>query len=324
MTWKSILIATFAALQVHAAELPKQVFLPTTPFRSSHPYITGETFREFSDHVFDPTVTLDPYKVRCGDTIFVIWDYLDYFFQELHPLIPEPYILITHHFFGESDSPYPGPDLAFYLDDEKLLGWFTHNVDREHPKLHPLPLGIGSPINPFGNKETFDAFLETHKGWPAQKDQVLYLNFSLHTYPGRSAVYNIFKGKPFCTDYIAANKKNLPYFKDLWEYLMDVRRHKFVLSPRGNGLDCFRTWEALLAGSYPVVLTSTLDPLFENLPVVIVKDWNEVTEAFLEKKYEELSHPDQNYEWEKIYIPYWFNKINSLREQARQEWTAKS
>jgi hypothetical protein len=46
-----------------------------------------------------------------------------------------------------------------------------------------------------------------------------------------------------------------------------------VLSARGNGLDCHRTWELLLLGSIVITRTSPLDPLFEDLPVAIVKDW---------------------------------------------------
>ena len=33
------------------------------------------------------------------------------------------------------------------------------------------------------------------------------------------------------------------------EYLRTLGQHRFVLSPRGNGLDAHRTWEALMVGS---------------------------------------------------------------------------
>ena len=35
------------------------------------------------------------------------------------------------------------------------------------------------------------------------------------------------------------------------QYLMALGQHRFVLSPRGNGLDAHRTWEALLVGAIP-------------------------------------------------------------------------
>jgi hypothetical protein len=57
----------------------------------------------------------------------------------------------------------------------------------------------------------------------------------------------------------------------------------FEASPRGKGLDCFRTWEALFLGSIPIVQSSSLDPLFldEGLPVAIVESYREVTPANL-------------------------------------------
>ena len=33
------------------------------------------------------------------------------------------------------------------------------------------------------------------------------------------------------------------------EYLRTLGQHRFVLSPRGNGLDAHRTWEALMVGT---------------------------------------------------------------------------
>jgi len=59
--------------------------------------------------------------------------------------------------------------------------------------------------------------------------------------------------------------------------LMEYGRHAFVISPHGRALDCYRTWEALLAGCIPVVKTSPIDYLYRDLPVAVVADWNEIT-----------------------------------------------
>ena len=45
---------------------------------------------------------------------------------------------------------------------------------------------------------------------------------------------------------------------DLWRYYIHIARSKFVLSPPGLGMDCYRTWEALYLGSIPIVLNSSL------------------------------------------------------------------
>ena len=50
---------------------------------------------------------------------------------------------------------------------------------------------------------------------------------------------------------------------------------KFVLCPTGTGLDTHRVYEALACGATPVVLHSTLDPLYAKLPVCILNSWTD-------------------------------------------------
>jgi len=59
-------------------------------------------------------------------------------------------------------------------------------------------------------------------------------------------------------------------------------KYKYVLSPHGNGLDCHRTWESLALGCIPIMKSSSLDPMFEGLPVLIVSDWSMITEELLD------------------------------------------
>ena len=62
--------------------------------------------------------------------------------------------------------------------------------------------------------------------------------------------------------------------KECWQSHADFL---FEISPQGNGLDCYRTWEALLLQTIPIVRSSTLDPLYDGLPVAIVDSWEDVT-----------------------------------------------
>merc|ERR1712238_335232 len=63
---------------------------------------------------------------------------------------------------------------------------------------------------------------------------------------------------------------------DVWR---EYAQHKFVVSPLGVGLDCYRTWETLVLGSIPIVPYSELvDELFDGLPVKRVSTWAEVDE----------------------------------------------
>ena len=85
----------------------------------------------------------------------------------------------------------------------------------------------------------------------------------------------------------------------------------FVVSPEGNGLDCYRTWEALYLGCIPVVKSNSLNQLYENLPVVIVDDWHQVTREFLQEQLDVIKN--KKYEQEKLSIYYWFGRINEYK-----------
>ena len=45
------------------------------------------------------------------------------------------------------------------------------------------------------------------------------------------------------------------------ELLRIYTNYAFIVSPHRNGLDCHRTWEALVLGCIPIVKTSPIDDL---------------------------------------------------------------
>ena len=91
------------------------------------------------------------------------------------------------------------------------------------------------------------------------------------------------------------------------------RQYPLWLSPPGNGIDCHRTWEALYLDIVPIVWHSTLDPLYENLPIIIINDINEINEEFLQKKLHEISlkklQQPPIYQYEKLRNAFWHEMI---------------
>lgn len=265
---------------------------------SSAPFVSGDTFRVHVDHIFDETTkALQPEKVRAGDIIFIKtdWEYLEEFFTRYHPQIAHPYILLTHN----SDHGAPGP-FGNYLDDPKILAWFAQNVEGEvHPKLHPIPIGIANKCWEHGNPRIFSSLLPLAEN--QDRPYFCYLNFEPSTYPKeRPYVRSLFAEQPWCT---------VSKTKDLTHYLQDLSQSKFVISPRGNGIDCHRTWEALLMGAIPIVRSSSLDPLFSDLPVLIVDDWETISESYLKEQYEIIKQ--KAHQREKLFIEYWIKQIRS-------------
>jgi hypothetical protein len=260
-------------------------------------YLSSNSFQKIADHVIDATRTFDFEQVKDGDIIYVESCILYYFSQYIQPKLSKNYILITHG----HDQSIPGR-YSHLLNDPKIIAWYAQNVDNyHHEKLFPIPIGI---YRNFQSRGLMTHFENTLKKLPEiKKEHLAYMNFCIGTNAReRSLVYDIFKNKSFCYN---AGRKNLE------GYLLDIASSKFVISPFGGGIDCYRTWEALYMGSIPVVKTSDLNPLYEDLPVVIVKDWNEVTEEFLNQKYLELQ--GKKYNFEKIHLNYWRDVINAKR-----------
>jgi len=279
----------FVAFQIHAQNDLRE---------SSAPFISGDTFRSFADYVYDETNTMfNPRRVKYGDIIFVKTDMIKNFFKNKHPHIKYPYVLITHN----SDLAVPG-QFAEMLNDSKILSWYGQNIEGyEHSKLIHIPIGLANRYWGHGSIEKMSEIRSQIE--KISRNKLVYLNISVGTYPKeRTQVYEMFKDKAFCFD---------SELKPYEEYLKDLASCKFVLSPRGNGIDCHRTWEALYLGSIPIVKTSDLDPLYEGLPVVIVKDWSIITEEFLEKTYSEMLLIYFNFE--KLVTEYWQSELTKYK-----------
>lgn len=96
------------------------------------------------------------------------------------------------------------------------------------------------------------------------------------------------------------------------ETWQNMSKYAFVLSPFGNGMDCHRTWEALLCGCIPIVRTPVFRELLENLPVLIVEKWEDVTLQLLKQTVYEfkLKHQQNLFQYERLHLSYyvkWWN-----------------
>jgi hypothetical protein len=276
---------------------------------SSYPYISGYTWWHFCDWKLthpdfgkNTYERFNPEEVKLGDTIFVEYDCLEAFARTYLPQIRDKVILITANYGYHGDMPIPGP-FAFLLDDEKVAAWFVQNIDRAPTeKLIPMPIGLASNYHPHGNTMLIDSMVPTALK-ERERPILMYLNFSLS--PERD----------LCVNHFSLLNVKLEPRKSYAAYLRDLTKSIFVISPPGGGIDCHRTWEALLFGCYPVLKSTTLDPLFDDLPVVIVQDWAEVTPEFLQERYRELR--SRTWSRDKLYSPYWFQKVHEIQERIR-------
>lgn len=298
--------------------------------QASFPYISGDTLRSECDFVIDEKqIPFDPSNVKHGDTIFINPGYgksLEFFFTKIHPLIKSRYILVTHN----GDKAVPG-NFVKYLHSKKIVAWFGVNADgAAHPKMVCLPIGIANQHWPNGNIELLSKVRNVLPG--CVKDNLLYMNFSLKTnMTERTRVQNLFRDAPFCKVAVqGVQHQYYQYMKDCGagrqtgvvnpcdlheQYLYDVAHSKFVLSPQGNGIDCYRTWEALLLGAVPIVKHSVIDPVFAGLPVLLIDDWQQVTQEFLEKEYAAMH--TKTWCMERLFADYWIEQIQAMQHTVR-------
>jgi len=64
-------------------------------------------------------------------------------------------------------------------------------------------------------------------------------------------------------------------------------------------MDCHRTWEALCLGAIPILKAPDFRQMFEDLPVLIVNEWTEITRELLDNTLKEFKQKK-----------YWLNDIN--------------
>lgn len=94
-------------------------------------------------------------------------------------------------------------------------------------------------------------------------------------------------------------------------YFASLPTYKFVVSPEGNGIDCHRHYEALMAGCIPIIEEHEgIREKYKGCPVLYTKDYSEITPAYLEAVYADMK--DQVYNFSKLLLSSY-----SLEEQAQ-------
>lgn len=192
--------------------------------------------------------------------------------------------------------------------------WFAANREHIAPNLFAIPIGItndcnDSPIHRvYGNISVMEQALTE----PRSIKNTAYMNFQIHTYPQeREPVYNMFKDKPWVTVGSAEHTLN-----GRLRYLRDIRSHKFVLCPRGNGVDTHRLWETLYMECIPIVKRHIAMNDFTDLPICWIDDWSEVTPEFLESEYKRITQSTWNLE--KLNFSYWAKLIQTHASRYTQ------
>jgi len=90
-----------------------------------------------------------------------------------------------------------------------------------------------------------------------------------------------------------------------------MRKYAFCLCPEGYGIDTHRVWEAIIIGAIPVLKSSSLDNMYNKFPVIIVKNWKDVTKSKLLNEYNKINKKKYNYS--SLYLNFWKKQLKINR-----------
>jgi hypothetical protein len=292
-----------------------------------------ELYTNYLGNHFNPS---DLDKVKSGDIVWIRAAAFQQFYKEALPKLKAPIVLIIN----DGDECFPatvskGIDIEAVLANKNIIHIFAQNCDYSGSsnKISHLPIGIdfhtiayrdpengfwGQKGSPMEQERILDELLKTLQPTYLRKKRA-YVDFQLNdSMRNGYCRLHVPKGENRESIYKKIIKTNLidygPQMSrgDLWKRKGQCA---FSVSPHGNGLDCHRTWEDLVLGCIVIVKTSPLDPLYEGLPVVIVKDWEEVNQENFDlwiKKYgDAFTNPEYR---EKLTHKYWMKKIRAAAE----------
>lgn len=280
------------------------------------------------------------HNIQSGDVVWVQCRFLGRFYKEILPVIQNPFVLVV----TDGDESFPSNsglclnEIEDFLANDLLIHIFAQNSDYTGLSNKVSHLPIGMDFHTVAYKGIDGGWGE--KGSPSDQEHTLK-NILNELLPTDQRILGAFVDFQLSDSMHGSFQRYLQFGEDrtsifhrlmhtgLIEYAGFLRRTdlwkkkgKFVfsISPHGNGLDCHRTWEDLVLGCIVIVKTSTLDPMYEGLPVVIVNDWSEITKENLEtwlSHYHDAS-TNPNYR-EKLTNSYWIKQIQDKAKPYKTE-----
>jgi len=228
-------------------------------------FICGDEFKALCDFSFDE----DGFKKNENKNQFfkepLVFIKTDYLFDLIDKVVSEPIRIITHNSDLCIDEKY-----IPLLNCENIIHWYGQNISINHPKLSSIPIGIANPKWPHGNKQILQECVnKNHK-----KTNLVYANFTVGTNPTERGL---------CLSSVKKNSIDFISGLSFENYLDDLSKSMFSISPNGNGIDCHKTWESLYLNTIPIVTKSINSSQYSHLPILIIEKWDDLDKIELNR-----------------------------------------
>lgn len=262
----------------------------------------------------DNYVTGNKFIEACED-LDITFAKMDYVFEGFNDVSKKE----GRHVFVTHQSDYSLHQKLYENLPSNVKIWFAENC--EIPPGDSRVVGIPNGLNNLtlvSNKtskwgrysSSFGHICDFHQDLFSQNEKekswrnLCYMNFTPSTcWEERSSLLKIMKGKSWVTEKTGTSHL---------EFSDDVYHHPFILSPKGNGYDCVRTWESLYLRSIPVIKRCAVMEHFEELPILLIDDWSQISESFLLKKLEE--YKERKFDMSKATMAYWRDVLRRAKE----------
>ena len=151
---------------------------------------------------------------------------------------------------------------------------FSQNCLIKAKNLVPIPIGIE-------NTQWFNhAIFHKVRKMDIPKTKNIYFLFSVKTHKSRRNCFDILSKKL---------EWNTKLSKE--EYFKELKRHKYAICPRGNGLDTHRLWECFYLDVIPIMLKSDSTNI-SGLPIIYLDKWENLavlTNKFVNQQLSKIS-----------------------------------
>jgi len=306
--------------------------------RHSFPFVTGDGFRSLADIVVEaPENVAAACSLLISDSLFA---------QRLRPdqaavvfvandgmtfraLIDakcvensaRPVVFVSHN--GDADGIAKTHPI---LDHANVRVVFAQNCDGHHPKLTCIPIGLENrrwPRNGMIPEVLAGAMIgNLHGSSPADvvssptSAHIAASCFTPGTYPTEREPLAA-RNNGSAMGWIDKHCRH-----ETFEFYRKLLRSAAVIAPRGNGKDTHRAWESLYLGRVIVTLSSSMDPLWEGLPVLMLKDWSQLSKDVIQKSVKAMSRPLRLQEYRtntrKLFLDYWACLIGAAADRRNE------
>lgn len=299
-------------MENHNIFISSRGILKSCNFHSQNPYSSCNGDIGYLNEMINSSRMFD------GMSIYVCSDLLRFFVSQILPKIKHKFNLVT----GDSDLCVPKEALCesetrTLTNNLYLTKWFAQNTEIQNNDMI-IQLPIGLDYHTISNNQNHSWSDLGEGSFPKDQEDILislrqqmkpffervpliYINFSINNdkfLQRKNAFEQIPNNLLFINQ--TFSKRTV-----VWKNIIN---YTFVLSPFGMGMDCHRTWETLCLGAIPIVKAPKFKKMFEDLPVLIVDDWSEITRELLDETINNFKN--KTFDYEKLKLNFWIDKIN--------------